>query len=480
MINILTAHPRLLSFLTPISILSLSCIINLMQIYMKPLSNELSVKATLFTSISLALTFLFIAPPQYDPFTQLIFYLLLATTLALCILVSGTYLESSFFKGEVAFFVCVSLIGLMTSISSQNICTIFLGIEISFIGTCNLLGFMQPNRFNQEGVIKYFILGSIASSIMLFGFGMIYVSTGSADLGEAVDVLRSMNQSNLWVQIGLTAFFIGLSFKIGLVPCHLWAPDTYESAPTVVTAFMMISFKVVVTSILLQSFGHGFNENLFPFSIKIAGLSILIGSLLTLVQTSVKRLLAYSYISQSGFLLLCLASPSKLSSLAMPIAFYLISFSFAVILAFGIIMQLEDRINSNINLDDLQGLAKSRPWYALGLSVALLSAAGAPLTAGFISKYLLLPAQITEHAGVMHLLIASCHIVIFVRFLQLIVHMHRVPNQHVSNEGQLKSPALSKLILSTVCIATILLGTIFPNKAIQIIGPMVKSSLKSP
>ena len=364
---------------TPLVILLTACFVNMIQSFSHTFAKPKAVKAVLLLSLSLSSVCSILMIPesgsQLDRFAnQLICSLLLIASLGLCTLASNSFLNLQIFRGEVACLIQCSLIGFILMLLTSDIATLFLGLEFSFIALASLTGFIEPNRFNQEGALKYFILGSVATTFFIFGLAMLYASSGTIDLNELSLYMAKQQQSSLWGRIGVTAIILGFAFKLGLAPFHLWSPDTYESAPTLISAIMTIAYKLVFMSILIRIYKLGILEISTPWlqiASILAGVSIIFGPLLSLVQTSIKRALAYISTSESGYLAIALCSLSTANpQLHKTMMFYLLTYTLATILAFGILMRLEEQKKNNLGLDDLLGLAYSQPWYAFGLTVA--------------------------------------------------------------------------------------------------------------
>ena len=471
---------------SPILMLSLGAIFNILQTLNKALSLKALSKTILLSSLCLALLFslyLYSSSLTQDAcLNYIIQSLLISMALILSLLATNSYLDSQIFKGEVASLLQLSLIGMITFTINDNLCAVTLGLEILLLAMYSLSVQIKPNHFSQEGALKFFILGTFASSIFIFGLGMLYASTGKLQLSTMIDTLNETSHLLLWAKIGAIGIIVGLAFKLSLFPFNLWAPDYNEASPTMITAYMIIGFKVFAMGTIIKVFAFGIPlEGSWTHIVTIiSGASILFGTILALVQTSVKRILAYVAISHSGHLTMMIGSlTTHTYAGSKSIIFYLISYALTSLLAFGILMSLEDEKRQNICIDDLRGLNKNKPWYALGLTIAIFSYAGLPPTAGFISKLLIFSSALSKHQIVLAMIAAICNVIALVFYLRIITYMYMEDAQS-SQEFKPKPSIVRNMVLISISSTTILLGTILPGKIFDLITPMIKSKLSIP
>lgn len=319
-----------------------------------------------------------------------------------------TYLSIDFFKdarfgrGEIyPLFLCVVL-GMMFMVSATELILLFVAIELTSIPLYIMAAFKHKNNnsgnISGEAGLKYFILGSLASALLLFGMSLIYAYTGSSFISEIAkhltfDTIESQLTTPPALVVGLLFVLGGLAFKITAAPFHMWAPDVYEGGPAPVIAFLSVAPKGAVIAVLIRLFITYFSPLLsgwtLIFSI-LAVISMFAGNLLALHQENVKRMLAYSGIAQVGYVLAGLASakPGNMTGVEGAI-FYLIAYTVTNLAAFGVIIYLSSTIGKGEFVNDYKGLAKRSPWLALVMLVSFLSLAGLPPLAGFIGKFYL-------------------------------------------------------------------------------------------
>jgi NADH-quinone oxidoreductase subunit N len=283
-----------------------------------------------------------------------------------------------------------ALVGAVMMTSYGNLIMLFLGIETLSIALYVLAGSHKEAITSNEATLKYFLLGSFLSGFLLFGIALIYGSTGSFDLQKiSVFVAACHGIYPPMFLAGLFLLIIGLAFKIAIAPFHFWAPDVYEGTPTLLTAFMATVVKTASIVAMYRFFTHTFYgiHGVWETTIWIlAVLTMLLGNLTGLYQPNLKRMLAYSSISHSGYMLLAVVAFSPMSNNAL--LFYTLSYSIATILAFAILILIREA-HGNDYFSSLNGMAKTNPLEAFCLTIAMLSLTGIPPLAGFMAKYYL-------------------------------------------------------------------------------------------
>ncbi len=304
---------------------------------------------------------------------------------------------------ELLFLTMNSLLGAMILISAINLITVFIGLELMSLSLYLMIAMSNEQKISKEAGIKYFVLGSFASAIFLYGVSFIYGSTGSIstlDLMKSAETL--LKTGNHLFLFGFAFVVLGFCFKVSIAPFHSWAPDVYQGAPTPVTSFMATAVKTASFAAFLRiiaSKGLVGSENLFVILQWFAVLTMTIGNVAALVQNNLKRTLAYSSISHSGYILVGLiaAGISNNSAFAAAgVVFYLLTYSIMTMGAFAVLSMLEKNENDFVQTDDLAGLAKQKPGLALCLSVFLFSLAGLPPALGFFGKLYLFSAAVNE------------------------------------------------------------------------------------
>ncbi len=312
-------------------------------------------------------------------------------------------------KGEYFILVLLSVLGMMVMASAHSLLTIYLGLEIMSLSLYTLIAMARDRAVAVEAALKYFVLGAIASGLLLYGMSMIYGVTGSlniADIASFAMISNLISEQILILNFGLVFLVIGVAFKFGAVPFHMWVPDVYHGAPTSVTMFLSTVPKIAATAMLVRLLIDGLGEfqaywaDLFMI---LGILSIAIGAVVALLQTNIKRMLAYSTISHVGFVLLGFVTGMVEGYGAA--VFYVLAYVLMSLAAFGCIITLNKKGYESDKISDFRGLSKSSPWFALILLIVMLSMAGVPPFIGFYSKLFILQQVVS--AGYVYLAIAA-------------------------------------------------------------------------
>lgn len=304
----------------------------------------------------------------------------------LWVLMSGSYFHSETSKAEHASLILFALCGAIVMIGFSDLTMFFIGLEILSISLYVLAGSDKKNIRSNEAGLKYFLMGAFATGFLLFGIALIYGATGTFNLLEIRERLSDLNAVPAYVYAGILFILVGLTFKVAAVPFHFWAPDVYEGAPTLITAFMSTVVKTAAFAAFYRLFSTcfaGMSEWWSTLIAIISALSMLTGNIMAVYQQSFKRMLAYSSISHAGYMLMSIVAINQISAGA--IFLYAAAYSFASIGAFACLNAMS--INGNENLKAISGLGKQKPFVAVMLSILMLSMAGIPPVAGFFAKY---------------------------------------------------------------------------------------------
>jgi NADH-quinone oxidoreductase subunit N len=346
----------------------------------------------------------------------------------------------------------------------------FLGIETLSISLYILIAFQRSKSNSIEAGIKYLILASVSSAFLLFGMALIYAAFGTMQFGEIVATLVIHQPLSPLVLSGFGMMMVGIGFKLALVPFHMWTPDVYQGAPAPVSAYIATVSKGAVMAILIRFFFilKGFsNQYLFVAISGIAILSMFVGNILAIRQKNIKRLLGYSSIANMGYLIIILLTGSNKGVQAS--IFYLISYFFTTIGAFGVISLLSTNEYEAEKIEDFKGLFWKRPWVAMVFTLSLLSLAGIPVTAGFIAKfYVILEGM---KAGLMVLIISM-----IINSVIGLYYYLRIITTLFSTTSETNLPELSffgNITLAIIAVSILLLG-IYPGWLIDIIVRSVK------
>jgi NADH-quinone oxidoreductase subunit N len=306
--------------------------------------------------------------------------------------------------GELYVLTLFALLGQMVMISSGNLISIYLGLELMSLALYALIALRRDDVVATEAAMKYFVLGALASGFLLYGMSMVYGSTGHLDLAEISKVIAAGKAEKMALVFGIVFLVSGLAFKLGAVPFHMWVPDVYQGSPTAVTLILGGAPKLAAFAITLRLLVdglHGLAADWQPMLMILAVLSLAIGNLTAIAQTNFKRMLAYSTISHMGFVLLGLMSGSvagkpELSSAAYGASlFYMLTYVLTTLASFGIVLLLSRQGFECEQIDDLKGLNRRSPWHAAIVLLLMFSLAGIPPLVGFYAKLAVLQALIS-------------------------------------------------------------------------------------
>jgi NADH-quinone oxidoreductase subunit N len=337
-----------------------------------------------------------------DQFTHVVNIVALLSA-GIGIMVSYDYLErTGLDRGEYYILLLFAALGAMLMGSSANLVMIFIALELLSIPLYILSGIRRPQEESEESAMKYFLLGAFASAFMVYGIALLFGATGSLDLSaiwqKASELSAADQNEELLVLLGAGMILVGLGFKVAAVPFHMWTPDVYQGAPTPVTGYMSVVAKaggfaallrVMITGLAVAT--DGGNNAMWLNSVQlIAAATLILGNVVAVVQSDLKRLLAYSSIAHAGYILVAVAAGAVKGfgdTAAQAALIYLVAYTFTNIGAFAIVVSIENNDTSGTRTDDVKGLAKAFPGWAGAMLIFMLSLTGVPLTAGFIGKF---------------------------------------------------------------------------------------------
>ncbi len=366
--------------------------------------------------------------------------------------------------GEFHALLLFSVAGQCVMVSANELIMIFIGLEISSISSYVLAGYLRDDKRANESALKYFLLGSFATAFFLYGIAVVYGMTGSTSLTVIHSVLSGGPTAPPPVFIGIAAalMFVGLGFKVSAAPFQIWAPDVYQGAPTPVTAFMATGAKAAAFAIFLRIFLNAFGpigREWEPLVWGSALLSMTIGNFAALMQSNVKRLLAYSSIAHAGYVLVALTARSQVGTAAA--MFYLAAYALMNIGAFVVVSHLSGKGERFVSVDDFAGLAVRQPGTAALLTIFLLSLIGVPLTGGFFGKFYIFKAALDSNLvwltvlGLLNSAVAAYY------YLRILVVMYmREPSEATADLPPLSAGLRAALLIPAL--GTLLLG-IFPG-----------------
>jgi NADH-quinone oxidoreductase subunit N len=388
-----------------------------------------------------------------DPFAML-FKIAILIGVALVILTSMSYMDKheEMYQGELYSLLLFAALGAMLMVSSADLITLFIGLELLSISSYCLAGFRKSQARSTEAALKYVILGGTASAFILYGMSFLYGLTGSTSLSVIGTAMPTLHADYPYlVMMSLLFMIAGFGFKISIVPFHMWAPDVYQGAPTPITGFLATVSKVAGFAILIRilavGFGGLYDQWYFIIAV-IAALTMIVGNTVALVQSNVKRLMAYSGIAQAGYLLVPLAASLAFDITMSMIVYYAFAYVFMTLGAFAIISYVTEDANDE-DLSSFAGLYKRSPFLAVGMTIFLLSMAGLPITAGFVGKVYIFLGVITSQMVWLGVIMIVTSTISFFYYFAIIKQMYfRAPKEE---DSLLKAPTSIALIV-TICI----------------------------
>lgn len=322
-----------------------------------------------------------------DAFGDILKLVIVVVSMGIFLFSKEYLLQNKFYRGEYFTLGLFGVLGMFVMVSAYNLITMYLGLEIMSLALYAMVAMRKDNQHALEAAMKYFVLGALATGMLLYGFSMIYGATGSIQFDEMAQIIASGNVDSVVLSFGVVFIVIGLAFKLGAVPFHMWVPDVYHGAPTAVTLYIGTAAKVAAFAMLYRILVEGLPglvKDWQSLIVMIAVLSLIVGAVVTLVQENLKRLLAYSGIGHIGFLLLGIiaANPDGYSA-AM---FYTIVYVITALAGFGMIVALARTNNEFDLIADFKGMNKRNPWLALMMLFIMFSMAGIPPFVGFYAK----------------------------------------------------------------------------------------------
>lgn len=388
---------------------------------------------------------------------------------SLCILITALILllSKEYFRtisDNVAEYYCLivfSLLGALLVNAYHNFAMLFIGIEIMSVALYILVGIRKSEFSSNEAALKYFLMGAFSTGFLLFGITLMYGASGTFDLSGLRDYVMSSQPISPLFFGGILLMLCGLCFKIGAAPFHFWTPDVYDGAPILITSFMSTVVKVASFVGFLRLFGMvlvPLDAFWTPVLLTITVITLFIGNISALLQSSFKRMMAYSSISHAGYMLFAIVSvgPSSASSILV----YATAYSLASVIAFATLIIVKRRTGSD-QFESFNGLARRQPWLAFALTVAMLSLAGIPLTAGFIGKFMMFNNVMGNYNITLLILAAISAAIAVYYYLHVIVNMYF---KEEVNATSVVSPlsASYKIVLVVGVVVTIILG-VYPS-----------------
>ena len=401
-----------------------------------------------------------------DRFSVLATITILGALVLSCFLMSAYVSRMNSDGPELFALMLTAAIGAIVMVAANDLIVLFLGLETLSLSLYLLAASNRGREQSQEAGLKYFVLGGFASAFFLYGIALVYGATGSTKIsGIATSLSGSIAKTHTdsLLLVGIGMLIIGFGFKVSAAPFQVWTPDVYEGAPTPVTAFMASAGKVAAFGALMRVLLVGFPyriDDWRPVVWALAIASVLTGSILAVVQTNVKRMLAYSSISHAGFILVGLEAAGHLRGDGLATSMnYLVIYTVMVLGSFAIVLSLSGVADGDTSLSDFRGLAKRRPALALAFSVLLFAQAGVPFTAGFVAKFGVIKSAVEVDSYVIAVAAMVGAVIGAYLYLRIVVSMWL---EEPDNSAEVKvAPAVVAVIAMAVAF-TLIIG-IFPD-----------------
>ncbi len=362
----------------------------------------------------------------YDDLAKFIKLLVCVTVVVIFVYARPYLMSRSHSRPEFYILGLFATLGMLVMASAQNFITIYLGLELLSLCLYALVAYMRDSNDAAEAAIKYFVLGAIASGMLLYGMSIMYGVTGALSMSEISAYIANVNDLNIGLIFALTFIVVGVAFKFGAVPFHMWVPDVYQGAPTAVTLFIATAPKFAAFVMAIRLLSHGMQELVVDWQqmlMILAVLSLIFGNVIAIAQSHIKRMLAYSTISHIGFVLLGFLSGENFGYASA--LFYTVIYVLMAAGAFGVLLLLKKNDDTDVDaLSEFKGLGQSHPRLAIIMLLIMFSMAGMPLTVGFYAKLYVLQSLVYNNFLWLAVLAVIMSIVGAFYYLRVIKHMY--------------------------------------------------------
>ena len=419
-----------------------------------------------------------LAPRQVTPLLVIdhyaLFYfgLLIAAGFAVALLAYDYLAKVDINREELYVLLLIATLGAAVLVASSHFASFFLGLEMLSVSLYAMVAYLRPRRQPLEAGIKYLILAAASAAFLLFGMALVYADLGTMEFGRMAHMLQSGN--NVMVISGLALIITGIGFKLAVVPFHLWTPDVYEGASAPVTAFIATVSKGAMFALLLRYFyrsGAATNHRILLLFSIIAIASMLAGNLLALLQSNVKRILAYSSIAHMGYLLVAFLASGELAVEA--VTFYLVAYFITTLGAFGVVSALSTHDREAEDIDDYHALFWRRPAVAGVFTLMLLSLAGIPVTAGFIGKFYIVAAGASSAMWALVIILVVSSVIGLFYYLRIVAAMYASPERGAIETGSRISSAAGA-VLCMLAVLLVWFG-IYPEPLLRLIRTVLRA-----
>ena len=466
-------QPNLIPAIPEMVMLAMTCLVLVVDLFLPQEKRGFTLFFTVITLLLTAVAVIVVAPvDSVSTFGGSFILDQLAVTLkvaiclisALVFIYSRDYLKDhGIYKGEYYVLGLFAVLGMMIMTSAHSFLLVYLGLELLSLSLYAMIAFNRKSIQASEAAMKYFVLGAMASGLLLYGISIFYGITGTLNLNQLADVVRAqLTENPIALSFALTFIVVGLSFKLGAVPFHMWLPDIYQGAPTSVTLFIGTAPKIAGFAMAIRLLVDGLSDLQVEWSqmlLVLAVASMALGNIVAIVQTNFKRMLAYSTVSHVGFIMLGLLSGTATGySAAM---FYTLTYAITASVAFGVLLLLNREGFEAEDIADLTGLNDKNPWYAALLAIALFSMAGVPPTVGFYAKLSVLQAVVSIDMVWLAVVAVLLSVIGLFYYLRVVKAMYFDPSDE-ERVLSIKEPLDVKILLSLNGLSLLGLG-IFPS-----------------
>jgi NADH-quinone oxidoreductase subunit N len=364
-----------------------------------------------------------------DGFSVFVDVVLLGSGLLGVALAYGYLKRMGLERGEYYVLLLFSISGMMLMAQAGDLIIVFLALEMLSIPLYVLSAFARPHAESEEAGLKYFLLGAFSTGFVVYGIALVFGATGATGLAQVVKAASS-GANPLLLTAGAALILVGLGFKVAAVPFHMWTPDVYTGAPSAVTAFMAAGAKIAGFAAILRVFVMAFpsiSADITPILAVLAALTMIVGNVVAIVQTNIKRLLAYSSIAHAGYILMAFVPYGQKGVAATAVAsglFYLVAYAITNFGAWAVVIALEKTEGRGLNIDDYAGLSKRHPALAAAMTVFMLSLTGVPPTLGFVGKFYLFSAAIQGQFYLLAIIGVLTSLISAYYYLRIVVIMY--------------------------------------------------------
>ena len=367
---------------------------------------------------------------------------------------TGTAARDRLPEGEYYALMMFSIAGMMLMGATRDLLIVFLALEIMSLGVYVLTAIKRSSDIGAEAGFKYFVLGGFSSAFFLYGIALVYAFAGTTRLDEIVQLVAGQaSEPNILLALAMILLLVGFAFKVSAVPFHMWAPDAYQGAPTLVTGFMSTAVKAAAFAAFARVFLSALEplrDHWIPILAAIAGVTMILGTVVAVAQSSVKRMLAYSSIAHAGYLLLGLVAANAAGKTA--VLFYVVGYAVTTLGAFGVLAALSTHDRPHDDVRDFAGLGRERPGLAAILTIFLLSLGGFPPTVGFIAKWAVFGAAVQAGQYALAVLGVLTSVVSVFFYLRIVVMMYMSPDKAPNHRPAVPVVAFAGLLFALAAI----------------------------